>query len=311
MKRRFVKDQVAVLLCCKDGERFLAEQLDSLSAQTYSHWKLWVSDDNSEDGTIDILNRYATILGERFSLQSGPGRGFIANFLSLVCDRKICASYYAFCDQDDIWEPEKLHRAITWLKSIPAHEPGLYCSRTRLINETGCEIGLSPLFAKPPGFTNALAQNIGGGNTMVFNDAARQLLCEAGMEVDVASHDWWVYLLVCGCGGRVFYDPWPSLRYRQHNTNLVGCNTGWAAKLLRLKLLWQGRYQGWNNLHLVALQKVQHLLSPRNRSILILWGQLRRQSMLPRLAGFIRSGIHRQTLSGNIGLLVAVLLGRI
>jgi len=302
---------VAVLLCSRNGERFLAEQIDSICAQTFTDWKIWASDDCSTDSTRDIFDWYGSKCEEKLSLLCGPGLGFVANFLSLVCNDKIDAKYYAFSDQDDIWEPEKLARAVNWLETVSCQEPALYCSRTRLIDEDGHEIGLSPLFVKPPGFANSLTQNIGGGNTMVFNHAARNLLQQAGGLLDVVSHDWWAYIVVAGCGGRIYYDPLPSLRYRQHNTNLVGCNIGWEAKLVRLRLLWQGQFKEWNNRNLKALQGIQHLLTPQNRLILRHWEDLRQHGIFSRLVSLIRSGIYRQTLPGNLGLLFAVLFKRL
>ncbi|HIJ89332.1 MAG: glycosyltransferase family 2 protein [Desulfobulbaceae bacterium] len=302
--------QVAVLLCTKDGERFLAEQLDSINCQTFSSWKVWASDDGSCDGTRAILDHYRAMSGGRFSVQPGPQRGYAANFLSLVCNEKITAEYYAFSDQDDIWEVDKLARAVAWLKAVPATEPALYCSRTRLIDETGREIGLSPLFSRPPGFANALVQNIGGGNTMVFNHAARLLLQEAGCELDVFAHDWWLYLLVSGCGGTVFYDPRPMVRYRQQGMNLMGANIGWLPKLVRIRLLLQGRFREWNAGNLKALQGVSRMLTSENRQILKGWAEFRQQPLLPRLLGFKRIGVYRQTPAGNLGLLVAALFRR-
>lgn len=310
MTEETAKAQVAVLLCTKDGERFLAKQLDSIAAQTFPQWKIWASDDGSADGTLAVLNRYASRWGSRLSVQPGPELGFVANFLSLACEEKIAASYYAFCDQDDIWEADKLARAVAWLATVPSTVPGLYCSRTRLIDEADRETGLSPLFSRPPGFANALVQNIGGGNTMVFNQAARVLLQKAGSRVDVVTHDWWAYLLVAGCGGTVFYDPSPTVRYRQHSRNLVGANTGWPARLARLRLLAEGRFREWNAKNLRALQGVNRMLTPENQRMLAQWAQSRKQPLLPRLLGFKRAGIYRQTLAGNLGLLAAALFRR-
>ena len=72
--------------------------------------------------------------------------------------------------------------------------PFVYCSRTRLIDEEGDDIRLSQFYKKPPHFRNALVQSLAGGNTMVLNEETRRLLMKAGADVNVASHDWWVYL---------------------------------------------------------------------------------------------------------------------
>lgn len=294
-----------------NGQPFLGEQLDSIAAQSLPDWQVWASDDGSQDGTSIILDQYRATWGEeRFFLQVGPGRGFAENFLSLACRADLAAEYYAFADQDDIWEADKLQRALAWLETVPRKVPALYCSRTRLIDEVGRELGLSPLFARSPGFANALVQNIGGGNTMVFNQAARALLQEAGPEIEIVAHDWWTYLLVSGCGGRVFYDHHPMVRYRQHGNNLVGANTGWSARMARIRLLVKGRFREWNARNLKALQEVDRMLTPENRRILKGWAESRHQSLLPRLLGFNRAGIYRQTLAGNLGLLVAVIFRR-
>ncbi|NTV13886.1 MAG: glycosyltransferase family 2 protein [Desulfobulbaceae bacterium] len=309
--KHFSGPRVAILLCTMNGRPYLGEQLDSIAAQTFTDWQVWASDDGSQDGTIAILEQYRVVWGlDRFFLQAGPRRGFAANFLSLACRADLQADYYAFADQDDIWEKDKLHRAVAWLEKVPHTEPALYCSRTRLIAEDGLEIGCSRLFTRPPGFANALVQNIGGGNTMVFNHAARLLLQEAGEDLAVVTHDWWAYLLVSGCGGQVFYDPSPMVRYRQHGNNLVGENTSWRAKLTRIRLLLKGRFKEWNARNLKALQGVERLLTPENRRILKVWEESRQQPLLPRLFAFRRAGIYRQTLAGNLGLLVAVLCRR-
>jgi hypothetical protein len=92
--------------------------------------------------------------------------------------------------------------------------------------------------------------------------------------------------------------------------NLVGANTGWLARLARIRLLVKGRFQEWNARNLKALLGVEQMLTPENRRILQGWAASRRQALLPRLLGFIRSGIYRQTPAGNLGLLVAVLFRR-
>ena len=243
-------------------------------------------------------------------LVTGPRKGSTANFLSLVNKAEIKADYYAFADQDDIWESDKLARALAWLGTVPGGVPALYCSRTRLIDHVGRHIGQSPLFAKPPSFANALVQNIGGGNTMIFNQAARDLLREAGPDVDVVIHDWWAYLVVTGCGGTVFYDPKPTVRYRQHDANLVGANDSWLVRLVRATRRLRGQSKEWNTKNIHALQGISHLLTPGNRLILEELMHAREQGLAARLTGVIRSGIYRQSWSGNLGLLVEVFFRR-
>lgn len=303
---------VAILLCTYHGQHYLVEQLDSLAMQTYQNWVVWASDDGSRDATRAILERYSRQWGRaRLSVDTGPAQGFAFNFLSLTCKSDIRADYYAYSDQDDIWEADKLQRAIDCLRQVPAGVPALYCSRTRLVDANNQEIGLSPLFSQPPSFANALMQNIGGGNTMVFNDAARQLLCEAGPEVDVSLHDWWAYLLISGCGGRVVYDAYPSLRYRQHGGNVVGMNAGWRARANRVRMLWSGWFRRLSDRNVEALQSVRGRLTPENRMVFDRFSSARNRWLVPRLIGLKQSGIYRQTWLGNLGLVAAAIFKKI
>ena len=304
--------KVAILLCTYQGQRYLQAQLDSFVAQTHTNWELWVSDDGSKDGTHAILDQTLKAWGkDKVSIHNGPKEGFCANFLSLTCKADIKANYYAYSDQDDIWKAEKLDRAVAALSTVPKGIPGLYCSRTRVVDADDKPICMSPLFEKTPSFANALMQNIGGGNTMVFNEAARQLLIEAGDKVKVVTHDWWAYLLVSGCGGQVFYDPKPTVRYRQHGSNLVGMNNSWPARLKRIVQLFQGRFREWNDLNVSALLRVRSKLTTDNQVIIDKFLAARQLPTIPRLKGLKKSGIYRQTIFGSLGLVVAAIFNKI
>lgn len=312
MKTTQSRPQVAVLMATYHGARFLLEQLDSIVAQSLTNWTIWASDDSDGETTWNVLKQYQErIGGSKLHLQKGPQKGFVANFLSLVCQANIKADYFAYCDQDDIWEVDKLDRAIQWLAEIPENVPALYCSRTRLVDEQNNEIGLSPLFSKPPSFANALVQNIGGGNTMVFNQAARSLLMQAGAELPLVAHDWWTYIVVTGCGGKVHCDPKPSLRYRQHPLNLIGRNDSSFARMTRLKMLWKGHLFVSNDKHFAALERVKKLITPENLYIMNELSSARTMRLARRLKAFRRTGIHRQTSLGNLGLFAAALFNKI
>src|SRR5690606_30966376 len=98
---------------------------------------------------------------------------------------------------------------------------------------------------------------------------------------------------------------------RQHDTNLVGMNSTWAARLVRMRMLWQGRFRRWNDENIAALRSIKEHLTPANREILDRFASAREMSLLPRLLGLKRSGIYRQTLLGNLGLVVAAIFNKI
>lgn len=306
------RPSVAILMCSFNGERFIAEQMDSFERQTHRNWRLFVSDDGSHDGTLPVLEGYIKRWGkERLSVIQGEQKGFVKNFLSLTCRADIDTDFFAWADQDDIWLDDKLEAALAWLETIPASTPALYCGRTRLINASGTHVGFSPRFYLPPSFTNALVQNIGGGNTMVFNQAARALIQEAGADLVIPSHDWWAYQLICGVGGVTRYDPQPHVLYRQHGSNLVGSNGGWRARFVRLRMVVKGRFHDWNTQNIDALGTMCHRLTKKNQTALGQFKAARAQCLFPRITGVLRAGLHRQTLLGTLGLIFATLIKKI
>ena len=301
---------VVVLLCSYNGGRFLAQQLESIAEQEGVQVALHVSDDGSQDQTQCILQAFRERRGEHLlSVVQGPRRGHVDNFFSLIFS-KMEGDYFAYADQDDIWAPDKLSRALEALSSLPDDIPTLYCSRSLLIDMHGHHIGLSPLFSRQPSFANALIHNIGGGNTMVMNRKARNLLCAVG-PVDIVTHDWWTYILVTGSGGTVIYDELPSLSYRQHQDNLIGSSRAWSDRFKRFSLALRGRNRIWNTQHIEALQKSRPYLTAENQRLLDDFGAARDEPFPRRLLHLWRTGVYAQSTWGNLGLIAAALLKKL
>ena len=305
--------KVAILLCTFNGERFLTQQLDSLATQTHSNWELFVSDDGSTDTTLEILLAFqAKLPPGRMTIRQGPKKGFCQNFLSLACDSQIRADYYAFCDQDDVWLPTKLAVALENInKYQKKDEAYVYCGRTTYVDENLKNVGCSPLFSYPRNFRNALIQSIAGGNTMVFNPTVKDHLEKAGC-VDHPTHDWWVYQLVTGVGGIVYYDPNPQILYRQHAGALVGGNSSFLAGLERLwRLFFEGQLKKWGDMNIAALFSVSHLLNQSSIDTLELYDKMRNSHLGDRLRLIDVAGLYRQTWPGTISLILASLLKKI
>ena len=295
--------QVAILLCTYNGRDFLPQQLASLQSQTHRNWQLVVSDDGSKDGSREICERMLDT--RRLELRNGPNQGACRNFLSLITDARIGGDYFSYCDQDDIWHPEKLERAISALAKIPSTKPAMYCSRTRVVAADGSHLGLSPPYPHPPDFRNALVENIASGNTIVMNKAARDLIAAAG-PLDVVLHDWWTYLLISGAGGIVRYDPVPALDYRQHANNAVGITRSFG--MTRLQSLFGRKFARANSHHSAALLKCRHLLSAESRIVLDAFVSLKSASLPERLRSFRQAGLYRQTNNGQLWLGAAAAL---
>lgn len=306
---------VAILMATYQGAECLAEQLDSLATQDHADWQLLVSDDGSCDGTQALVAEFAAARAGRqeVHLLDGPGQGAAANFLSLVRrapDHVPVGCWLAFCDQDDVWLPDRLSRGLAMLRD--ESRPALYCARTWVVDHDLSHRRLSPPRRKPPGFLNALAQNIVAGNTILLNPAAARLVMAAAPEVGrVVMHDWWVYQLVTGAGGVVCHDDGPVLLYRQHEANAVGANTGPRAKLRRLSGLLRGEFRDWNDINIAALEASRARLDGVGQAALAEFAALRRRAVPCRLRGVFRLGLYRQTLAGTLALWLATLLGRL
>jgi glycosyltransferase involved in cell wall biosynthesis len=302
---------VAILLATFNGSRYLREQLDSIEAQDYCSWVVIASDDGSSDDTIEILKEYQKIWGaERLIIREGPKRGFCQNFLSMACDKEIKYDWYAFCDQDDVWMPKKLTTALYYLERNKDNVEYLYCGRTIYVEQNLRKKSFSPLFVFPRSFKNALVQSIAGGNTMVFNNKAKALLEKVGV-VDHPSHDWWLYQLVTGVGGIVFYDPEPQILYRQHSNNIVGDNISIYARLIRLRFLINGKFRMWSEVNISLLLKNQQLLNHDSKETLKIFKNLRTARLRDRLRLIKVAGLYRQSWAGTLSLYIAVFFNKI
>lgn len=310
-RERQADRHVAILLATCDGEPFIRDQLQSILDQAHTNWSLWISDDGSTDGTRNYLDVFRTAHPDRpIDIRMGPNLGSMHNFLGLLCDPKIDGAFYSLADQDDLWLPGKLTRALDLMKAAP-DGPVLYGSRTIIAATCLKEIGRSPNFRRAPDFRNALVQSIAGGNTMVMNRAARDIVAKAGPRTEAVCHDWWLYQLISGAGGTVIYDSEPSLFYRQHDRNQIGSNTGWRARIDRLRAMLRGRYRDWNLRNISALSAVSDLLTPRNQAVLAQFAAVSGKRGLPALVQLRRAGLFRQSLMGNISLAIAALLGKL
>ena len=306
--------RVAILLATYDGARYLGAQLESLAAQRHADWRLVVSDDGSRDATREVVARFADAHPTRdIRLIEGPRQGATANFLSLI-EGVAPGEALAFCDQDDVWRPDRLSRGMAALAAHPAGAPLLHVTRTTICDENLRPLAPAPLYRRPPSFRNALVQACTPGNTMLVNPAGAALMrasARAAAEAEVISHDWWSYQLISGAGGTVIRDPAQTVLYRQHPGNVMGRNDTLAARLARLRGLGGGAYGGWLAANARALQASATLLNPEARAVLDRFAAALAMPGPQAAATFLRLGLYRQTRTGTAALLAAAAAGRL
>jgi glycosyltransferase involved in cell wall biosynthesis len=216
--------RVAVLLSTFNGEAFLEAQLESLAAQDGVDLRVFVRDDGSTDATLAILARFAALWPDLATPLRGPRLGPAMSFLELLRSIPDTFDGYAFCDQDDVWLPDKLRRATGALAAEACAGPVLYCSRVMCVDRDLRPLGASPLDADGR-FEHLLFENIAFGNTVVMNAAARSAIVADLPGRGAIMHDWWCALVISALGV-VLYDEVPSVLYRQHQGNAIGAAVG-------------------------------------------------------------------------------------
>lgn len=233
---------VAILLATYNGETYLDEQIRSLVGQAYGDLSIIIRDDQSTDRTPAIIARWAAAEPKRIRVVS-DGLGNLrstANFSRLmeVCD----APYFAFCDQDDVWLPNKIDLLITEMQRLedefgPAM-PILVHSDLTVVDSDLHEIApsffrhMNADLTKGRRLDHLIFNNIVTGCALLGNRSLLELArpVPAGIEV----HDWWLALVAASCGV-LRTIPEPTVLYRQHGGNLIGAGAQkrrslWAAR---------------------------------------------------------------------------------
>lgn len=202
---------VAVVMSTYNGAVHLVEQIDSILAQEGVEVTLFVRDDGSADGTLDILRSYErrgllTLFAER-------NVGVVASFIDGISRVPREFPFVALSDQDDVWHPDKLRRALSVLGEKDQGVPQLYCSEYLFCDDSLRPAGRSHLNQIGVNFTTLLYEVRVSGNTTVINRTLADMAVEAGSD-DVYGHDWWLGLLAASLGELTF-DDFVSLDYRR------------------------------------------------------------------------------------------------
>ena len=220
--------KILVLLSSYNGEKYIKCQLDSILSQQNVEVEILVRDDGSTDKTLDILKKYQ--LEGKLTYYTGKNLKPAQSFMDLI-DRAPEADYYALSDQDDFWQPQKLSRAISKLKTISRHPgPALYYGKT-----TPTDAQLNPLLITPKEsetfctLSQAIIWNSAAGCTFVFNKELLKILRQYHPKI-LVMHDAWIYQLCMALKYPVYRDTESFIYYRQHSTNVMGSHTNFRKK---------------------------------------------------------------------------------
>lgn len=211
---------ISIAMTTYNGEKFLREQLDSILRQTYTDFELIICDDCSTDGTWKILAEYEKKDGRIQIHQNESNLGFKKNFEKTI---SFCnGEYIAFCDQDDVWEDFKLQMSLDNIGTFP-----LLCTNSTVtdskLNPLGYtlkdSIGLKKIpQSKDDLIKNLIHHNFVQGTTLLCNsEFIKRHLPIPG---DIIFHDWY-FALWAAVENDIKYLDTPTVKYRQHNTNVT------------------------------------------------------------------------------------------
>ncbi|HEY9154628.1 MAG TPA: glycosyltransferase family 2 protein [Opitutaceae bacterium] len=306
---------VDILLATYNGAAFLPEQLESIAAQTHGDWRLIARDDGSNDSTCAILGEFRARLPNKVVLVEDAEKrlGAKHNFNRLML--RSDSAYVAFCDQDDIWLPNKLASLLDHSRKLKDLErPWLIHSDLTVVDERNAVIAPSfwqYQFIRPKrcAWQQQLVQSIITGCAMLFNRALCQLA--RPIPVDAVMHDWWLGL-IAATSGEILWTNEATVRYRQHGRNDTG------AKRWDLGHIKQQGQQELRSDHFGARMKVYRgqaraLLAHRQvkipeavRNVIETFVNLDQLSYLQRRRFLLKNGILKTGLLRNLAMLWVV-----
>lgn len=218
--------KVQILMSTYNGEKYLKEQINSILNQENVEVSLLIRDDGSTDKTISILENIAKE-NENLVYYEGKNIGAARSFMDLVYKSKE-ADYYAFADQDDVWNSNKIISAIQKIED-DNNKPSLYISAVEVVDEQLNTMEIKKVTGNFC-FEGEMAKNFATGCTMVFN----KKLCDIIKTYNpsyIIMHDSWITRVCYAIGGNVIIDENAYIKYRQHGNNVVGYNDEGFKKL--------------------------------------------------------------------------------
>lgn len=307
-------DTVLVLLATLNGSRYLEQQLDSIAAQTHPHWMLTVSDDGSTDDSLEIVQQFSRKHPGRVTIVGhDPAGSARDNFFNLLYGAR-AASYFALCDQDDVWSVHKLERLV---RRCMEHEEK-HQSRPCLVYSDLAVVGadLEPLH--PSFFTQIralpqaidyrtlLTENAIPGCAMLFNRALFDVF--RAHEFDRSSavmHDWWIALLASTIGDLLLVRE-PLVLYRQHENNTLGTVKRSGISFALSKLVDGDRSASLQTYKQAGafISAYGELIDPKIARVIRAFAALPQQNKIQRVRQILRCGTLKQTLARRVYQLV-------
>jgi rhamnosyltransferase len=273
--------KILILLSTFNGNLFLPELLNSLYCQEEIVFEILVRDDGSTDDTKNILRQYNNRYGN-ITVVEGKNIGARKSFLELIqmASKRNDFDYAAFCDQDDVWLPQKLSAAVTLMQQ---ENTEFYYSPYQLVNQNLKKISSYNQFIPIKNLATSLVYNSVTGCTIVCTKKIIEWASEAHPE-HIMMHDSWIFKVALAHQCGISIDSRGYILYRQHGDNVIG---GTETLAERFKRRWH------NFIHPKCLRSMEaeelyryyyESMNPENQSIIKQIHNYRQKSFISRLS---------------------------
>ena len=295
--------EVLILLAAYNGAAYLRQQLDSILAQDYPHWHLILSDDTSSDETPEIMGQFAAAFPKKVTLyRSGHRFGNAQDHFLHLLSRFHDATYILFCDQDDVWHPDKIRKTLETMRQVEKDPmtPTLVHTDLRVVDGQlrpldSSFLHYSGLDGRILSLNRLLIQNVVTGCAMMINGALARIVCEKLPDRDVMMHDWFLAVLASACGKTGFLNE-ATIDYRQHGANTVGAKNSrslaYFKSRLSQRLIRDSVFSGAAQAEMVLSNYSAHILA-ENRKILAAYASLPRKNWFSRRYTYLKYGFYK------------------
>jgi len=220
-------EKINILMATYNGRRYVAKQVESILNQTYKDFRLIISDDNSTDSTLKILEEYEAKDKRIEIYRQGKNLGVVANFEFLI--GKVRSEYFMFADQDDVWNPDKIEKTLKKMEETNSDlvytDLEVVDSRLRQIAPSYWSLkGLDYRIKKYNNFESLYLNNFVTGCTMLVKSKWINEFMPLPKSSKYVLHDYWIALIISQTGKITYLDE-PTLKYRQHTNNKIGSKT--------------------------------------------------------------------------------------
>jgi glycosyltransferase involved in cell wall biosynthesis len=304
-------NKVDVLMSVYNGEKYLAEQIESVLNQDYKDFVLHIRDDGSTDRSVDIIRHYARRNPDKifYSVADKNSGSAAGGFFALL--KESYAPYVMFCDQDDVWFKDKISASMAAVSEAEVqygNNVPILLHTDLTVTDGSLKIKAESMFRyqhldyRRTSVKSLAVQNIVTGCTMLINRPLVKRLTHAPQSVPV--HDWWIALFTACCGKIVFLNK-PTLYYRQHGDNTCGAQNmsgaGYLASRMtradNARLMLKYGYR-----QAAELSRVYGMSIGRdNFELLSAYGSLEDKPYLKRLAFVLKNGVLKSGLIRKLG----------